>query len=55
MSRTEVYCPACGEVSEVCEGGLSRFAPGAVEIQCPLCKTRFRVVIEFHEIEGGEE
>ena len=51
----DFYCPACGSDVRVNVSVVPRMAPGSGDLGCPLCKTRFRVVIEFHAIEGGEE
>ena len=47
-----VYCPACGEWGTFT---LEDLSPGNIEYTCQHCNTKFRIQIEFYEIESEEE
>ena len=42
----QVYCPLCCCEFEIELGLLS---PGSQECTCPLCRTRWRIEIQFYE------
>lgn len=45
---TTMYCPACGESSEI--DVIVDLVPGAeIDFECPKCETKFTVRIEFKE------
>lgn len=49
--QQDFYCISCGDVSEIEPIDLSELGPIYWEVVCPSCGMRWRLSIEYYEIE----